>query len=448
MIRILVPSVGVGISLLLAACTLGLPNSQATREAEAVALTPYESTVLSPTLAEPPPADEPDLPEHAETKTRGATAAVANQRDVVSRGQSAHTSVTYNGEIEASETVAIAAEVSGPVVRVMVEEGEHVVAGQLLLQIDQALLRGQQAQAVAGLKSAQAQLDRLLADVDAEDLAAARAAAHAAATAYQELTAGPSAEDLRIAEATLRQSEAAVRRAQSAYNQVSWRNDIGALPQSENLHVATLAHEAAQAQYEKIVGGAPADAIAAAHAQLVQARTQVTNLQKGVDVEQITAAEAMVEQAEATLYLAAVQLAKTTVRAPMDGILLRKSVVPGAIAAPGSPLLTLMSETMNVTIAVEEFQLARLAVGQPATIAVNAYPDHSFTGEIVRIAPQLDPATRTVAVTIRPVGEGVEQLRPGMFATVELRADTSDDGPVATATDKQTSALVVQQVGE
>ena len=337
----------------------------------------------------------------------------------------------YNGEIEPDDTVVIAAEINGAILNVFVDVGDVVQAGQVLVEIDSAVLQGQQAQAIAGLKAAQAQLDQLLGDADPEDLDAARAAVNAAASAYNEVTNGPRNEDLRIAEANLRQSEAAVQRAQNAYNLVKWRNDIGALPQSENLRVATLSLEAAQAQYEKIVEGATSDVIAGAYAQLVQARTQLTNLQNGAAAEQIMAAEAQVEQAEAALYLASVQLAKTTIRAPMDGIVMSKNVAGGAIAAPGAPLLTLMSRAMNVVIPVEELQLGLVVDGQPATILVNAYPDQTFDGEVLRVAPRLDAATRTVEVTIRPSGLHAAQLRPGMFATVELLAasEKSADGP-------------------
>jgi multidrug efflux pump subunit AcrA (membrane-fusion protein) len=50
---------------------------------------------------------------------------------------------------------------------------------------------------------------------------------------------------------------------------------------------------------------------------------------------------------------------------------------------------------------------------------VDAYPERVFEGEIALIAPALDPATRTVKVTIRPTGEAAD-LWPGMFASVEL----------------------------
>ena len=89
------------------------------------------------------------------------------------------------------------------------------------------------------------------------------------------------------------------------------------------------------------------------------------------------------------------------------------------MAAPGAPLVTILSHEVKVTVAVEETRISQLAVGQPALIYVEAYPGRAFEGTVAYIAPELDPATRTVQVTIRP-DEIVNELAPGMSAAVEL----------------------------
>jgi multidrug resistance efflux pump len=92
---------------------------------------------------------------------------------------------------------------------------------------------------------------------------------------------------------------------------------------------------------------------------------------------------------------------------------LRVQTQAGALAAPGAPVLTLLSPTVEVTIAVEETRLSQLRVGQPALIRVAAYPDRTFAGAVTLIAPQLNPTTRTVAVTIQP-DETEDRLTPGL----------------------------------
>ena len=82
-------------------------------------------------------------------------------------------------------------------------------------------------------------------------------------------------------------------------------------------------------------------------------------------------------------------------------------------------MATVQSQAVKVEVAVDEARLASLVVGKPVEIRVNAYPERIFAGEIALIAPALDPATRTVQVTVRPTGDAAALL-PGMFATVAL----------------------------
>jgi RND family efflux transporter MFP subunit len=177
--------------------------------------------------------------------------------------------------------------------------------------------------------------------------------------------------------------------------------------------------EAAQAQYDKISKGTTEDVIAGAYAQLAGARAQLQALEEGAKPAQIDAAQAQVNQAETALYLAQLQLDKTEVRAPVDGVVASVSTALGSMAGQGTPVAVLLSPDVKIIVSIEESRLQDLYVGQPATISVDAYPGREFAGEVSIIAPALDAATRTVPVTIRP-REDAGVLRPGMFATVEL----------------------------
>jgi HlyD family secretion protein len=285
--------------------------------------------------------------------------------------------------------------------------------------VDSSTLEAQRAQALAGLQAAQAQVELLQVEASEADIEAARAGVAAADAAYKRALDGPTEEDLTMAQSQLFQAEAAVRRAQAAYDQVSWNPLIAALPESLQLQQATLALESAQAQYDKLVKGSSADIIAGAYAQVAAARAQLERLEEGPKEAQIQAAEAQVRQAETALYLAQLQLDKAILRAPIDGIVAQVNLAVGSMALPGSPVLRLLSPTIQIVIPVEENRMAQLRIGQPARILVNAYPGEVFEGTLAAIAPQLDPATRTVRVTVRPTGDAT-RLTPGMFATVEL----------------------------
>ena len=372
-------------------------------------LTPYRADAATQAAPTPTLAAQSDAPE---------AVALAQTADVAAPTQQDRP-LLYTGNVLADKRVPIVVEVIGQVLRVNVEVGDHVKAGDVLLQIDNTSLEAQRAQALAGVQAAQAQLDGLLLDADASDVEAAQAAINAAQSAYQKALDGPTQEDLDIAESQVRQAQAAVDRAQAAYDRVSWNPAITALPESQQLEQATLQLEAAQAQYEKIQQGATADVINGAYAQVVAAQAQLDRLLKGATKPQLDAAQAQIDQAENALYLAQLQLDKATVHAPMDGVISAVNTAVGAYAAPGGPVFEILSEDVKIVIPVEETRLAQVAVGDPATVQVNAYPDRTFDGEVITIAPELNASTRTADVTIRP-SDDQGLLSPGMFATVEL----------------------------
>ena len=394
-------------TVILLGSTLAMFGSRA-EASSPLNLTAYQPGAATPTVPTPTAQATPDV----------AVVALAAPVGVAAPAQHGMP-LLYTGNVLADKRVPIVVEVIGQVLRVNVEVGDHVQAGDVLLQIDSTALEAQRAQALAGVRAAQAQLDGLMLDADASDIDAAQAAIAAAESAYQRAVDGPTQEDLDIAESQVRQAEAAVKRAQAAYDQVAWSSSISALPESQQLEQATLAYAAAQAQYEKIQQGATQDVIDGAYAQAVAARAQLDRLLKGATRPQLDAVQAQIEQAENALFLAQLQVDKATVSAPMDGIVSAVNTTVGAYAAPGAPVFELLSTDVKIVIPVEETRLAQIAVGDPATIEVTAYPDRTFAGQVVTIAPELDASTRTADVTIRPVDEAAE-LAPGMFATVEL----------------------------
>ena len=317
----------------------------------------------------------------------------------------------------------MSAQVGGQVLEVLVDVGDQVKEGDVLARLDSAALEAQRAQALASLEAAKSQLELLQDPAKAQDVAAANAGIAAASAAYNRAANGPTGEEQRMAEAQLRSAQAAVTIAQAAYNRVKGDPNIGMMPQSLQLQQATLAAEGAQAQYDKLMKGATPDQVAAAAAQIASARAGLQKLLDGAKPAQIEAATAQMHAAENALYLATLQVEKATITAPMDGVVSKLQTAAGAMAAPGAPLMTLLSNDVRVTAQVEETLLPVLAPGQPATIRVEAYPDRAFKGTLAFIAPELDPSTRTVAVTVRPDdtpdnGQGL--LRPGMSATVEF----------------------------
>ncbi len=107
-----------------------------------------------------------------------------------------------------------------------------------------------------------------------------------------------------------------------------------------------------------------------------------------------------------------------TLAAPAGGVVVEKRVLEGARVEPGENLYLIADvSTVWVEARVFEADLADIRVGQPATVAVEAYPGETFTGEIGFIYPYLDSTTRTVTVRLE-VPNPAGRLKPGMFATV------------------------------
>jgi Cu(I)/Ag(I) efflux system membrane fusion protein len=111
--------------------------------------------------------------------------------------------------------------------------------------------------------------------------------------------------------------------------------------------------------------------------------------------------------------------------APFSGIVLEKTVFEGMRFMPGDPLYKIAGVSPIWVIAeVFEQDLGLVAVGQPATITVKAYPGRTFGGRVAFIYPTVSEATRTGRVRIEipnPAGE----LKADMYASVELDARAS-----------------------
>ncbi len=329
-------------------------------------------------------------------------------------------SLTYNGEIMAEEIVPVVAQVAGQIEEVRIVVGDSVKQGDLLVRIDSTVAEAQSAQAQGALELAQSQVELAKTQPQQTDLDAAQAAVSAARAAYNRALQGATDEEKRMVLAQLKQAEAAVSVYQGQYDRIAGNPYAAMMQESLMLQQATLAKEAAQAQYDKVLKGATADQIAAAYAALTGAQSQLARLKRGAEPAQIKAAEAGVKQAEAAVYLAQLQLDKTNVVAPAGGFIYKLDAVAGGMAGQGTVLAVIFSHEAKIVIKVEESRYQEISLGQPVVIRVDAYGDRTFDGEVAEIAPTFDYATRTVQVTVKATGEGAGDLKPGMFATVTL----------------------------
>lgn len=108
------------------------------------------------------------------------------------------------------------------------------------------------------------------------------------------------------------------------------------------------------------------------------------------------------------------------VRSPASGYVVRKSVVQGDYVEPGTELFEIADlATVWILADIYEQDMARLAVGQQASVTTSAYPAARFTGKVGFVYPVVDTASRTLRVRIQ-LDNRDAKLRPGMYADVTL----------------------------
>jgi RND family efflux transporter MFP subunit len=123
-------------------------------------------------------------------------------------------------------------------------------------------------------------------------------------------------------------------------------------------------------------------------------------------------------------------LAQAVLVAPMAGTVSARHLDAGAMATPGSPVVSLVAPgALKVVIAVPETVLPKLKRHDTATVRVDAWPDQTFTAAIRRVAPIVSAETRTGQVELKVTDPG-GKLRPGMFARVALPLERRRAVPV------------------
>jgi membrane fusion protein (multidrug efflux system) len=125
-------------------------------------------------------------------------------------------------------------------------------------------------------------------------------------------------------------------------------------------------------------------------------------------------------------------LASTQLRAPFSGVITQKYLEEGEVftlmpGAAGSPAIVrlMFLDTVKVAVAVTENQYHNLALGQNATLKLDAYPDKEFVGIVSRIDPTINTQTRTANVEIQFVNSS-EIIKPGMFGVVKISLPSKD----------------------
>jgi HlyD family secretion protein len=276
--------------------------------------------------------------------------------------------VVASGRVMTPQRITIAAETTGRVNTIPVLEGQTVKRGQLLIQLNDQDERASLAQATAAVSQAEAKLRQL-----------------------REVA-------LPAASQSLKQTQTNVEQARKQYERNKDLQARGFISQAQL--------DEAKRNYDVI------------NSQVIAARLQVeTNRPAGSD---LAVASAAVAQANASLRLAQVKLNKDSILAPADGTLISRSVESGDIVQPGKELMVLAADGQTqISIQLDEKNLAKIALGQKALGSADAYTDQRFNAVVSYINPGID-ATRGAVEVKMNVPNPPAYLRQDMTVSVDI----------------------------
>jgi HlyD family secretion protein len=322
----------------------------------------------------------------------------------VERGNIA-TLVKANGTVEPMVTVDVSSQLSGRIAKVFVGFNDRVEAGQPIAQLDQESFAARVNEARAALRVA-----RATAQVQKASLQRAKVAILNAQTAK-------SLAEAQSAAISARQDELErdlQRKLQLVRSGSGTERDLTQTRAQRDAGIADL-----RASFEQIQMKVEAIAIAEAERDMAQA-----NLDNAL---------AVVEQKEATLDQAQVDLDRTVLRAPIDGIVIKRDVNPGQTVAVSLDAKTLFKiandlREMEVHGKIDEADVGQLNVGQTAEFTVDAYPDQTFRGTVLQIrkSPEIVQNVITYTTIISAPNPDL-LLLPGMTAQLRIAVNETGD---------------------
>ena len=278
-------------------------------------------------------------------------------------------SVVTSGHVQAPHRVSLGSQVVGTVKRVPVDEGQVVIAGQVLIVLEHTEAQAALLQAEVAVQQAQARL-RQLREVQAP-----------------------------VAQATLQQAEVT-----QANARLQWQR-------SRDLFRQGFIGQAALDEARK--------AVDLAEAQVLAARSQFEAAQP--DGSDAAIASAALAQASASADAARSRLGYTQVAAPVAGTLIARDVEPGDVVQPGKALMVLSpAGATELVVQIDEKNLHLLAVGQPAQASADAYPEQRFAATVSYINPGVDAQRGSVEVKLS-VARPPAFLRQDMTVSVDIR---------------------------
>lgn len=390
--------------------------------------------------------------------------------------------IVITGAVSALAEVDVYPKQAGEVIKLMVDKGDRVKAGQILASVDSKTFELQTRQAQADLAGAKASYDKnsSLAFVNSEtgfkqaksNLDRLQSSLKQAEIELQlqikqaDLMIKKSVSDLQIAQAKLdiavkgardQELEPAKARVENAKKNLDRLTSLyeAAMVSQDQVESAQLQYDTYNAQYSLLKEGIRPEDMDVLKAQLESAKTSLESAQENkmlVDIKRsswdsakaqvdnalaafeqanvakdtstwekdLAQADAAVKKAQASLELAQQRLDESVIKAPISGTITERFLDKGGMASTTKPFVNIVNmDVVKITAKVPERELGSIKQGQKAIVKPDAYPDEEFTGKLVNISPIIDRTSQTCDIEVE-VSNPNQRLKPGMFTRVEL----------------------------
>ncbi|HVL58284.1 MAG TPA: HlyD family efflux transporter periplasmic adaptor subunit [Burkholderiaceae bacterium] len=285
--------------------------------------------------------------------------------------------VAASGTLAPTVLVQVGSQVSGQLREVLADFNDEVRAGQVIARLDPESFEYRVRQAQSDVEAARAQVG-------------------------------------------VQQATVVARRAEEARAQVNLAEAVRDLERKRSLVEKNFIAPAERERADALVRTTQQE-LASARAQVALAEAQVRS------------AEAIVRQRDAQLASSRVDLDRTVIRAPVDGVVIKRSVQPGQTVAASlqAPELFVIAQNlrdMQVEVSVDEAEVSRVQVGQRATFTVDAFPGRTFAGKVEQIRKAATNVQNVITyVAIVSANNDTLALLPGMTANVRIETDRRGD---------------------
>ncbi|HXV80409.1 MAG TPA: efflux RND transporter periplasmic adaptor subunit [Candidatus Binatia bacterium] len=319
------------------------------------------------------------------------------------RSEVASNILEASGRIEGDQ-VAVGAKVGGRIVRLPVQEGQTLPAGEVIAELSSEQAKAQLEQAEHDVHAAREEVGEAQSRIAVlEQEIKTKETAVELAEKESRARIGEAESAVEAARARLPQAQAERQRAERDFDRSRQLLAKGLIATQEADHASTAFQSAkaeeevvtkqiAQAEENLKLARTTTLAVELRKRELAQARERLREARAALE-----AAKARVQTLEARVVQALADVKDTRVVAPFNGTVLQKLVQEGQVVAPGSPLVTFVDMSkLYVKVYIPEMEIAKVRLGDPARVYVDAFPKKYFEAAVSEVSQQAEFTPRDV----------------------------------------------------